>query len=218
MAAAGLALELNRLVRWLTNGFCVCAAVMLAAAAVRAAVPTGMGGCQLWLKADTGVLTSTAGGVTNWLDQSGMGRNATQATAAKQPTVQANALNNLPAIRFDGTDDLLGYDGSFFAGSAYTIFVVEGRRSNKNANYILRGTTSANNNNLIVGYRENNQFTHAQFANDYNMAVAGYTSQEFVVYALDCGDAKHTWRNGTLLGSNAEATSPTMRSRVPPPS
>ena len=39
--------------------------------------PTEITGCALWLRADAGVQTTESGAVTNWVDQSGNGRNAT---------------------------------------------------------------------------------------------------------------------------------------------
>lgn len=54
------------------------------------------------------------GFVTTWYDQSGNGRNATQATAASQPQIVADGVvvtdgNGNPAMSFDGTDDWLDH-------------------------------------------------------------------------------------------------------------
>ena len=50
------------------------------------------------------------GFVTIWYDQSGNGRNATQATAGEQPQIVANGavitMNGRPVVSFDGTDIL----------------------------------------------------------------------------------------------------------------
>jgi len=50
------------------------------------------------------------GFVTTWYDQSGNGRNATQATAGEQPQIVDNGalitMNGRPALRFDGNDIL----------------------------------------------------------------------------------------------------------------
>lgn len=175
-----------------------------------AANPTNVAGCQVWFKADAGVLTNASGRVTSWLDQSGRGRHATNNTADQQPALRQNALNSLPAIRFDGMDDRLNFNATFLANTGYTIFLVEGRLSSKASNWIIRGTDAdgeaSRNKNLHVGYRDNITFAHAQYSNDYNMDVPGYSSQQFEVYTLDCGDSKHTWLNGTLLGSAADSS------------
>jgi autotransporter-associated beta strand protein len=65
--------------------------------------PTDTAGCALWLKADAGALTNALGAVTNWLDQSGSGNNATLANG--NPMLVNGAANGQPVVRFDGTDD-----------------------------------------------------------------------------------------------------------------
>lgn len=52
---------------------------------------------------DLGVTIGT--GVSAWADQSGNGRNATQATGGNQPAYSATGLNSKGVITFDGTDD-----------------------------------------------------------------------------------------------------------------
>jgi fibronectin-binding autotransporter adhesin len=177
-----------------------------------AAAPAGslpVSGAALWLRADAiaGLVDGQA--VTNWTDQSGNGRNATQAAATNQPMFKANVQNGLPVVRFDGADDRLGYDGTFLANTNYTIFIVEAR-GDTNPNYVLQGTDNTSNRNLHVGYRSDAVFTHAQYANDYDMPVAGFLLPEFTLFTVDLdasgGQGKHTWRNGNLLGSKAENT------------
>jgi hypothetical protein len=63
---------------------------------------------------DTAALLAFVGGgngfVTTWYDQSGNGRNATQATAGSQPQIVASGavitMNGRPTLRFDGNDIL----------------------------------------------------------------------------------------------------------------
>ena len=64
-------------------------------------------GLQLWLKADAGVTTNAAGGVTQWADQSGKNNNAVQADETLAPTFVNNAVTNKPVLRFDGINDYL---------------------------------------------------------------------------------------------------------------
>lgn len=61
---------------------------------------------SVWLRADAGV-TASGVDVTQWNDQSGNGRNLTQGTIGNSPDRLAGALNGLPVIDFDGTDDFL---------------------------------------------------------------------------------------------------------------
>ncbi len=176
-------------------------------------IPTGalpVSGASLWLRADglTGLADGAA--VATWTDESGMTNHATQATAANRPTYRAGVQNGLPVVRFDGTDDRLAYNGAVLVNTDYTIFIVEGRTDPKANNYVLRGSVGTTDQNLHVGYRVNATFTHAQYNNDYDMPVAGYTLQQFNVLALDLdatgGSGRHTWRNGTLLGAKANNT------------
>lgn len=92
--------------------------------------PGGVGNSstnKLWLMANQAVYTD--GGTTlavdnqtvqQWNDQSGNGRNASEAT--NKPTYRTNIVNGMPAIRFDDPDRLLS-TGLTTASSA-SVFVV----------------------------------------------------------------------------------------------
>jgi hypothetical protein len=69
-------------------------------------------GLKLWLKADTGVEVGAEGGVIEWQDQSGNENHASQTDESMAPKVAANALNNKPALRFDGDNDFLDVPAS----------------------------------------------------------------------------------------------------------
>ncbi|MEM1054794.1 MAG: lectin-like protein [Bacteroidota bacterium] len=64
---------------------------------------------RLWLRADQGVNLDGSGNVSAWIDQTGSGLTATQATAAQQPSFVASGINGEPALNFDGTEDLLSF-------------------------------------------------------------------------------------------------------------
>jgi hypothetical protein len=70
-------------------------------------------GRVLWLRADAGVLgtngqsAAEGGAVARWSDQSGGERNVSQDDATRRPTFVGRAIGDLPAIRFDGVDDML---------------------------------------------------------------------------------------------------------------
>ncbi|MFN0018693.1 MAG: DUF1549 domain-containing protein [Pirellulaceae bacterium] len=86
----------------------------------------------LWLRADSGVLNSSGqpatngAAVTTWRDQSDSKREAVQADANKQPVYIAQGTGGLPALRFDGSNDLLTNDKDILveSGKERTIFVV----------------------------------------------------------------------------------------------
>ena len=62
---------------------------------------------QLWLRADVGVTTNAAGGVSQWSDSSTFANNAVQANEAAAPSLILNALNGRPVLRFDGATDYM---------------------------------------------------------------------------------------------------------------
>jgi len=94
-------------------------------------------GLQLWLKADAGVtLAGTA--VSQWADQSGNSRNATQGTASSQPTLVSNALNGKPALSFDGVNDFMTFTFPVNGLTGMTLVLVGANSADKNG-----GSTNA---------------------------------------------------------------------------
>ena len=67
----------------------------------------------LWLDAaDASTITLNGSTVSQWNDKSGNGRNATQATAANQPTYIANSINGKSALDWDGVNDSMAVSGA----------------------------------------------------------------------------------------------------------
>ena len=60
-----------------------------------------LGGMNLWLRADVGVVADSDGNISRWQDLSGSGNDATQSTAGSQPTLVPNSLNGLPSVNFN---------------------------------------------------------------------------------------------------------------------
>jgi len=58
-------------------------------------------GLSLWLKADAGI-TTNAGSVTEWKDQSGNDHHATVTPSLNAPQYLEKEINGRPAVRFDG--------------------------------------------------------------------------------------------------------------------
>jgi len=67
--------------------------------------PTQIAGLKVWLKADTLALADNDP-VDTWADQSGVGNNVTAAGTAR-PLYKTNIRNGLPAVRFDGSNDMM---------------------------------------------------------------------------------------------------------------
>lgn len=84
--------------------------------------PASISGLQLWYKADAITGLNDGDPVATWTDQSGNGRNATQASATLKPLYKTNILNGMAGVLFDGSNDLMSivYD----IPAATSIFIV----------------------------------------------------------------------------------------------
>ena len=88
---------------------------------------------QLWLRADSVELTD--GKVSRWYDLSPNNYEIVQTNANARPTINESAINNLPAIQFNGTKTFLtGGDILNLGTYSWTWFVVS---KNNNNNYIF---------------------------------------------------------------------------------
>jgi hypothetical protein len=97
--------------------------------------PSDVSNLTCWLDATTGLfdatsggsaVTSNAGAVARWEDQSGNGRHFTQATSNDRPTLRTSVLNSKSIVRFDGTNDKLtgAAASNFISSTAHSVFVV----------------------------------------------------------------------------------------------
>jgi hypothetical protein len=82
---------------------------------------------RLWLKANAGV-TTAAGLVTAWNDQSGGANNASTVNGVG-PTLTSSAINSYPAITYIGTGGLSGTFGTNITSGQISAFVVENMSS-----------------------------------------------------------------------------------------
>lgn len=69
--------------------------------------PNAVTGLVAWYKADA-LAISNGNPVSSWTDSSGLGNHATQ-NGSSRPTFITNAINSLPVVRFDGSNDNLGF-------------------------------------------------------------------------------------------------------------
>lgn len=67
--------------------------------------------------------------LATWLDSSGKGKHATQASTTSQPVYKTNQLNGWPAVRFDGVDDFLSSPSLFGSRATNTVVAVLRTRS-----------------------------------------------------------------------------------------
>jgi len=125
--------------------------------------------------------------------------NATQNTSANQPVYTTNCANMLPCLRFtNANSSYFSYDGSFLIGTDYTVIVVEQRRTTTSGNYFLSGNSATTNGNLVLGYRTNFRVTFAQYNNDADLIVTGYSSPIpwIHVFKLSSTSGKTYYLNG----------------------
>jgi hypothetical protein len=168
----------------------------------------------LWLDAST-LSLSDGEDISSWTDVSGNDNHATQANTANMPVYVSNILNNKPGIRFrpatpNRTQTFLEYDGSHFIGNPYAIFAVAARRAN-GGNYIMGGSATSGNQNLHWGWRDNNNFTQAQYGNDINATLADNTVGNFSIISssrnnLTTPFARNITQNGTILPISGNTT------------
>lgn len=166
-----------------------------------------LGGVALWLDASDNTTITIGTGVSEWRDKSGYGRNATQATGANQPSYIESAQNGLNVIRFDGTDDFMNYNGEFLGQRLYAVYAVVARRSNKSDNFYIAGSTSSTNQQFIAGWANNTTYRYAQYSNDIDATVTGYSSSVFEIWEmfLESG-GRRLWRDGTQMNTNTTTT------------
>ena len=68
--------------------------------------PNQISGLKLWLKADS-LVTTNGNNVSQWGDCSGHSHNCQQTNSSLCPILQTNQLNNLPGIKFNGSNAYL---------------------------------------------------------------------------------------------------------------
>lgn len=90
---------------------------------------TDISGCIVGLQSDLGIIKDGSDRVSQWIDQTGQGNSALQATNAAKFVWTPNELNGYPALVADGIDDLM--QSSIFTGGLVsqpntTFFIIKG--------------------------------------------------------------------------------------------
>ena len=146
--------------------------------------------------------------ISVWYNLAANNKDAIQNTVGSRPIYSTKAIGLLPAIKFDGVDDVLTFNGSDLIGSNYTIFVVEKRSSNKSNNYFIGGTSTATNSNLYLGYKTNASIAHNQYGNGYTSPTATYIEYDAKIHVFiqDVANGKKYYQNGTSFSTTADPT------------
>lgn len=168
----------------------------------------------LWLDASKLGLADGAD-VSTWTDLSGNTNNATQTTTNNMPIMATGIINGKPVVRFrpttpNRTQTYLQYDGSALINSGYSILSVAARRS-LGFKMILGGTNGTGNQNLHWGWRDNTQFTLAQWGNDINRTLSVNTANTFSVFSSVRRSSTSPWgraifQDGAVLGATDNNT------------
>ena len=163
-------------------------------------------GIQTWLRSDYGASGS------NWVDFSGNQQNATQLTAANQPTLSATLLNFNPAMEFDGTSDGMGINLNINPSvndtvTVYTVYHADATGTNRG----LWGNDDANFDRHLMmhGYSNGGAtslYTGGNVANT-NLIVGAQMDE-------GTANGSFVWVNGTQAAnftqSGSEGGTPTM--------
>ena len=101
------------------------------------------GNLALWLDAtDESTITHDSGSVSQWNDKSGNGNHAVQGTSSKQPTLTSNAINGLPIIKGDNSDDVMTGNFAYDCADEFHVFLVGSEISGGDCIFDIKGTNS----------------------------------------------------------------------------
>ena len=168
----------------------------------------------LWTPADLGTsvafwldATTVAGGngapVGTWTSRDPATRVASTATSGWRPTLVSTGIGELPAVRFDGVDDRLSFDGTFLAGTDFTVAAVTAREAAFGRGYYLgsMGTTTPGT-AFILGYDGNTIVRYSHRNDGINASVPGFGSVVPTLHVATSAASGRTLRlDGTLRGT-----------------
>jgi hypothetical protein len=161
-------------------------------------------GLHLWLRADTGLSFSSGTQVSQWLDQSGNGRNASMTTTARQPFLVLDALNHLPVIRFSGAQSM--YLDTFATPTMFSVFVV-GRNSMPNASFSMILGPGGNSPNNQLRWEDDTHTLFVWFGSSEPSTTIGDTRIYHALSTRYDGAVFTVYRDGTLASSSSFTTS-----------
>jgi len=134
---------------------------------------------------------------------------ATQNSSGSRPKFYENVFNGIPAVRFDGANDFLSFDGKSLISSAYTIFAVEQKQNDGGINYFIGGGNASPpvQGNLFVGY-DGDDVLQGHYGSDLLYAGAGIFTKvtpRMHSFWFNTSYGKKYWLNG---GENPDAEEP----------
>ena len=156
--------------------------------------PLTVAGCQVWLRADTGVYedsgkvtpaTDDGDVVGAWEDQSGQGNDATQGTTANKPALKLSIVNSQPVIRFV-TDDVLTNAG-LSETQSNTIFIVAAANSGPGS--LIDGNHATNRHQTLTKYSTDEIYLWAGTPADYTTTSPITTSNFYLITFIVAGSS-----------------------------
>ncbi len=161
----------------------------------------------LWYETalESSFLTSEAvdgSNISVWRDNnraSAITKDATQTTVAYQPKFYVDIFANiLPAVRFDGVNDYLDFDGLELLNTSYTVFIVEQRRSSGGWMALIGGTSNTPDADLQITYKNTSTLTMTQLNGELNYTLSAYSApvQRFHTFLLNSSVGRKYWLNG----------------------
>lgn len=156
---------------------------------------------EAWAGADTVTIDT-------WYDQSGNGRNATQAAGASQPRFYdagvMESINSAPALFFNGSGYNLNRDSGFLEGVFYAFAAVTLPNGGGASQWFTGTSPGTNNTGLQIGFNGSNAFKIAQWNNDANYTPTWSTGTAYAHAGKKNTPAGSSlWQNGTLVADNA---------------
>ncbi len=145
--------------------------------------------------------------ISVWQDSNPNGasrNNAEQNSTNNRPKFYTEVFNgSIPAIRFDGTNDFMTFNGSQLIGASYTIFVVAQRKANSNLMMFLGGTDATSNANLNIGYASDTSIRHSHYGttNDFTIPAFSNPTPTIHTFLFNKISGQKYWQNG---GVNAD--------------
>ncbi len=154
-------------------------------------------------------------GVSQWNDispQSANKNNATQSNSALRPIYKDNAINGLPALLFDGVDDILINQEMFTDVNVSIFAVVVDQSSSTTYTRIISARNdvvfyfgvrrSATNNVLTALYGTRTGGWPS--VNDFGTSILLYNNIPYVLANTLSGTANSGYINGSLVGTNTQ--------------
>jgi hypothetical protein len=127
--------------------------------------------------------------ISKWKDsnKNAVNKNdATQTTDANKPSLYQNVFyNSIPGLRFSGAQ-YLNFDGTRFAKSSYTVFVVEQRAFAENGYYnsFISSPIRAPSKRLSLGYYGFTDILQSHFSNDTSTTIPSYKAQTPAIHTF----------------------------------